>query len=282
MLDKNLQITIVGLGLLGGSYAQGFYEAGYTVNGIDTDENAVQYALQQGWIKKGSTDVSLLKESDIVISTLYPLVLKEWIQTNGRLLKEGSIFTDVTGVKRQIIDAVNANIPETVEFIACHPMAGREFRGIQYADARRFHDANFIIVPTEHNTKKAIDLAEDIAHALKFQRISVLTAEEHDKMIGYLSQLTHVIAVSLMNMSDNEHLVSLTGDSFRDLTRIANINERLWPQLFILNKDYLVKEIDGFIHEMESFKQMIETEDEEGMKEKLLQSTERRKKFDRK
>jgi len=282
MLDKKLQITIVGLGLLGGSYVQGFYEAGYMVNGIDTDENAVQYALQQGWIKKGSTDVSLLKESDIVISTLYPLVLKEWIQINGCLLKKGSIFTDVTGVKRQIIDIVNANIPETVEFIACHPMAGREFRGIQYADAHRFHDANFIIVPTEHNTKKAIDLAEDIAHALKFQRISVLTAEEHDKMIGYLSQLTHVIAVSLMNMSDNEHLVSLTGDSFRDLTRIANINEKLWPQLFILNKDYLVKEIDRFIHEMESFKQMIETEDEEGMKKKLLQSTERRKKFDRK
>ncbi len=282
MLEKNLEITIVGLGLLGGSYAQGFYEAGYAVNGIDTDEKAVQYALDQGWIKRGSTDVSLLQESDIVISTLYPLVLKDWIQTNGKLLKEGSIFTDVTGVKRQIIDAVNANIPESVEFIACHPMAGREFRGIQYADAHRFHDANFIIVPTEKNTQKAIELAEDIAHALKFQRISVLTAEEHDKMIGYLSQLTHVIAVSLMNMSDNEHLVSLTGDSFRDLTRIANINERLWPQLFILNKDYLVKEIDGFIDEMESFKQMIEKEDEEGMKAKLLQSTERRKKFDKK
>jgi len=177
---------------------------------------------------------------------------------------------------------VNDVLRDDVEFIACHPMAGRESKGILYADSSRFIHANFLIVPTENNTEYAKQTVREMAEILQFGHIKEISAEMHDRMIGYLSQLTHVIAVSLMNANDNPDLSEFTGDSFRDLTRIANINESLWPQLFILNKDYLLEEIDSFCGEMQAFRSLIENEDEEGMKEKLISSTERRKHFEKK
>ena len=122
--------------------------------------------------------------------------------------------------------------------------------------------------------------ARDIAGILRFRNISVLSPEEHDRMIGFLSQLTHVIAISLMNVSDNTHLAEYTGDSFRDLTRIAKINESLWPELFILNKDNLVREIDEFTAEMKHFRDLIQNEDAESMQKLMIQSTDRRSCFD--
>ena len=121
--------------------------------------------------------------------------------------------------------------------------------------------------------------AKEIGEILQFRHIAVLSPEEHDAMIAFLSQLTHVIAVALMNTKDNTHLAEYTGDSFRDLTRIAVINEDLWPELFIMNKDYLIREIDAFVEEMLAFRKLVEEEDAEGMKQKMIISTERRKKF---
>lgn len=281
MIDQDTKFAIVGLGVLGGSYAQVLSSAGYHVTGIDVDSETLSYALKQKWIKTGGTDASLVKDADIVVCALYPHVFEEWIKENSHYLKKGCILTDVTGVKEKIIARINALLSESVEFIACHPMAGRESRGIHFADSSRFKDANFIIVPTEKNTENAIATARQLAKILGFTRISELSAAEHDRMIGFLSQLTHVIAVSLMNVSDNTHLVSYTGDSFRDLTRIAKINEDMWPELFILNKENLIREIQEFVGEMNDFCELIEKEDFDAMKQKMIISTERRKKFDR-
>ena len=281
MITKETKITIVGLGLLGGSYAQGLSSAGYTVYGIDIDPEAVSFAKEKGWIAGGSNDPASVSDSEIVIFSLYPKTFVEWMRRYQDLLPAGCIITDVTGVKRNVIAGINAMLRPDVEYIAAHPMAGREFKGIQYADCSRFRQANYIIVATKDNTEKAIDAAREIAEILQFRYIGELTPEDHDRMIGFLSQLTHVIAVSLMNVSDNPNLVKYTGDSFRDLTRIANINADLWPELFIENKDYLMKEIDLFMDELAQFRQMIEDENVEGMKEKMIISTERRKAFDR-
>jgi prephenate dehydrogenase len=281
MISETTEITIVGLGVLGGSYAKGFAKAGIHVRAIDLDENALTFAKENGWIRDGSTDPSFVQGSDIVISCLYPHTFIQWVKENQKYFKPGTLLSDVTGVKRAVIKAINAELRPDCEFIACHPMAGRESRGLAYADETRFENANFIIVPTDENSCDAISTAEQIAHLLKFGRICKLSAEEHDRMIGFLSQLTHVIAVSLMNTSDHSHLADYTGDSFRDLTRIANINEDLWPELFVMNKDYLLEEIHAFTHEVESFAHLIETEDMDAMKAKLIQSTERRKQFDK-
>ncbi len=282
MITKDTAIGVIGMGLLGGSYLKGFKKAGYChLTGVDIDEKAVTYAVESGLVEKGSSDPSVLGDCDIVISALYPHVFVKWIEENQKYLKPHSLLSDVTGVKRSVIASINAVLRSDVEYIACHPMAGREYKGIQFADETRFENANYIIVPTENNTEEALDTARQIAQILKFGHIAVLSPEEHDRMIGFLSQLTHVIAVSLMNTSDNSHLVEYTGDSFRDLTRIARINEDLWPELFVLNKDYLVAEIDGFTDEMIRFRNLIQNEDLDGMKQKLIQSTERRKMFDK-
>ncbi len=281
-LNHHTQIAIVGLGLLGGSIAKGLHQAGFRILGVDIDPAAVEYGIETGWISAGSTDPEIVKDADIIISALYPHVFVEWVHQNQKYFKTGTLLTDVTGVKRTVIKEINEFLRGDIEFIAAHPMAGREFKGIRYADSGRFLTANFIIVPTEQNTEEAIASVREIARILNFANIATLTPEEHDHMIAFLSQLTHVIAVSLMNVKDNSSLAEYTGDSFRDLTRIARINEDLWPELFVMNKDYLIEEIDAFTAEMQAFRSLIETEDFNGMREKLIQSTQRRAVFDKK
>ncbi len=280
-ISKDTVFGVIGLGVLGGSYVRALSSAGYTVKGIDINAETLAIAEENGWISEGSADPRLIADCDIVISCLYPHAFIQWIRTYGHVLKKGCLLTDVTGVKRMIIEQVNALLDEDIEFIACHPMAGREFRGIRYSDPERFRNANFIIVPAEKNTGDAISAMEQLAKILGFGTVTRLSAEKHDEMIGFLSQLTHVIAVCLMNSRDTEYLAEYSGDSFRDLTRIAVINEDLWPELFLMNKDYLLSEIDAFTAEMQSFRALLETEDEEGMKEKLRGSTRRRRMFEK-
>lgn len=282
MIKRSDKIGIIGLGLLGGSYAKGFYNAGYRVYGIDIDPEAIAFAKRMKWIVEGGDDPALLSDCDIVISALYPRLFVEWIKENQHVLKEGIILSDVTGIKRQVIEEVNAVLRKDIEFIACHPMAGREYKGIAYADCNQFETSNFIIVPTENNSERAKEAGYDIGRILRFKTISELSPEEHDDIIGFVSQLCHVIAISLMNLSENEKLVDYTGDSFRDLTRIANINENLWPELFICNKDNLLKHIDALEHQVHILRDYIEEENIEAMKALMVEATARRKKFDRK
>ena len=280
MIDHNARITIVGLGLLGGSYAKGFHAAGYrNLVGIDINEEAITEALAQGLIREGGSDPALVRDSDIVISALYPHAFPAWVKENQKYFKPGCFLSDVTGVKREVIRQVREVLRDDVLFTACHPMAGREYKGLAYADEKRFHAANYIVVPDEKAPAEGVQIAKEIGEILQFKHIAVLSPEEHDAMIAFLSQLTHVIAVALMNTKDNTHLAEYTGDSFRDLTRIAVINEDLWPELFIMNKDYLIREIDAFVEEMLAFRKLVEEEDAEGMKQKMIISTERRKKF---
>lgn len=281
MIDRKTVFAVIGLGVLGGSYVQALSQKGYACIGVDVNQDSIDVALKNGWIVKGSQDPSVVQEADIVISCLYPHAFVKWISENQKFIQTGALLSDVTGVKRNVIRDINEILRADIEFIACHPMAGKEFKGIQYADASKFETANFIIVPTEKNTKEAVDTAYQLAEILGFTKISELSADEHDKMIGFLSQLTHVIAVSLMNVTDNSHLVDYTGDSFRDLTRIAEINESMWPELFVENKDNLLREISSFQKELENMKMLIEKEDYEGMKQRMILSTERRKKFNR-
>lgn len=280
---SNTKIGIIGLGVLGGSYAEALHYAGYEhIIGVDIDSESIETAKSLGWIEKGSDDPNILSDCDIVISCLYPGVFVNWIKDHQDVLKPGTLLSDVTGVKRVVVEKINQELRPDIEFIACHPMAGKEFKGIKYADAGRFQAANFIIVPTEHSSEQAIETMRTLAEEMHFKTITCLTPEEHDKMISYLSQLTHVIAVSLMNANDNDSLALYTGDSFRDLTRIAKINEEMWPELFILNKDYLIHDIDQFVQELHDFRDLVQNEDVEGMKKKMISSTTRRALFDKK
>ena len=278
-----MNIGIIGLGLMGASFAKRLSpQKDKTIYGIDQNKQTIQTALELNIIKEGSTDPGkLIKKCNLIILALYPTMIKPWIVENQQYLESGTILMDISGVKTNIVEPIQAILREDLELISIHPMCGRESRGIDFAQADIFDNANYIIVPTNKNTPKAIEAAKQLGKDLRVKNISILSCEEHDRMIGFLSQLTHVIAVSLMNTHDNSHLVEYTGDSFRDLTRIATINEDLWSELFLLNKDILLDEIDQFLDATKHFRDSLEKEDIDEMKRLFIQSTNRRKLFNK-
>lgn len=283
-LTRSKKILIIGLGLLGGSYAKALKRQGFTVNCITKDQSSIDYAKQNNIIDFGTTEIdeNLIKSSDLIIFALYPKVLIDWIKENGYMFREGTIITDVTGVKSCIVDDIQNMLPKDVEYISAHPMAGKEVYGVENSDDGIFKDANYIVVPTEKNSEDAITLCEDLGFRLGFARVSRLSPNEHDKMIAFLSQLTHCIAVSLMCSNEDDNLVKYTGDSFRDLTRIARINENMWSELFLLNKEPLLEEMDVFINTFTTLRNHLKNDDVQGMKEMMKLSTKRRKLFDKK
>lgn len=277
------KVLIVGLGLMGGSYAKALKRLGYRVYAIDARSEAISYALEHGIIDKGADkpDPKLIKEADTIIFALYPRIIADWIRDNQEHFKSGIIITDVTGIKDKIVYDIQDVLREDVEFIAAHPMAGREVYGVENADERIFLNANYIVVPTDKNSAEAIEWCKNLGQILGFSRVSVLSPAEHDRMIAYVSQLTHCIAVSLMTTHDDRKLADYTGDSFRDLTRIARINEDMWSELFFMNKDKLVDEIDAFTNELKVIRDSIVNEDAETLKDKMRLSTKRRQYFDK-
>ncbi|MBE6999804.1 MAG: prephenate dehydrogenase [Ruminococcaceae bacterium] len=281
--NLNHKILIVGLGLMGGSYAQALKRLGFTVEAIDVRPEGIAYATEHGIIDRGYTEVTkeAVESADVVIFSLYPGVFKEWIEKYQSYFHPGTILTDVTGVKSCVVYDIQTMLRPDVEFIAAHPMAGREVYGVEHSDDRIFRDANYIVTPTEKNTQEAIEWCKRLGRFLGFRRISVLSPEEHDRVIGFVSQLTHVIAVSLMTCNDYRELAAYTGDSFRDLTRIARINENMWSELFLLNKPVLLEQMDLFMKELAEIRTLMEQNDEEGLKEKMRLSTARRAYFDK-
>ena len=283
MNDNSDKILIVGLGLIGGSYAMGLTKAGKKIYGYNRNKSAIDYAKSHNIIIDGSDkfDKDFISQFDRIIFSIYPRIFKEYIDKYGAYIKDNAIISDVTGVKESIVNYIQNRLGDRVEFIAAHPMAGKEVYGIENADDKIFVNANYIITPTDKNTDRGIAFAEEIGKILKFRKISFLTPKEHDEMIAFLSQLTHCIAVSLMNCKNSEELVNFTGDSFRDLTRIANINENMWTELFMMNKDALINELDSFISCISKLRSYIYNEDIDNIKRMMIQSTERRKFFNK-
>ena len=282
-ITKDTNILIVGLGVIGGGYARALSRQGYRVRCITKNQADIDYALERGMIESGTTEVdpALIAQSDLIIFALYPKIFLSWIEENQALFRAGTLITDVTGVKGSVVSRVQEILRDDVEFIAAHPMAGRESSGVEYSDDSVFRGANFIVTPTERNTARGIAVARELGELLGFARISELTPQKHDEMIAFLSQLTHCIAVTLMTCSNKPSIEEYTGDSFRDLTRIARINDEMWSELFLLNRDELLREMDSFIAEFGRFRYMLAMGDREGMRETMRASTARRAMFDK-
>ena len=284
IVNVNKKIMIVGLGLLGGSYARILKRFGFHISAITKEQSSIDYALREGIIDEGSIELDerIISEADIVIFALYPHVFVEWIEQNQSLLKSGSLITDVTGVKCSIVYKIQEILRSDVEFIAAHPMAGREVSGVENSTDKMFAGANYIVTPTDKNTPEAISTCMELGRLLGFSNVTTLSPEEHDEMIGFLSQLTHCIAITLMTCNNKENMEKFTGDSFRDLTRIARINDLMWSELFIENKTALLEQMNLFINKFTELKSMLENDDVEAMRKMMQHSTERRALFDKK
>lgn len=284
IVDVSKKILIVGLGLLGGSYARVLKRFGFHISAITKEQSSIDFALKENIIDEGSTqlDEKMIGEADLVMFALYPHVFVEWIEQNQNLLKSGALITDVTGVKGSIVYKIQNMLRSDLEFIAAHPMAGREVSGVENSTDTMFTGANYIVTPTDKNTPEAIQTCMEIGKLLGFSNVTILSPEEHDEMIGFLSQLTHCIAITLMTCNDKENMEKFTGDSFRDLTRIARINDLMWSELFVENKEALLVQMNLFIDKFLQLKTMLETEDIDGMRRLMRHSTERRALFDKK
>ncbi len=282
MLNKDTKILIIGLGLMGGSYAEALTDAGFEVGAIARRQESIDYAMENGLIKHGRcfADPEYIAQFDLLIFALYPHTFIEWIRDNQQYIKPRALLTDVTGVKCSIVYTIQEMLRPDLEYIGAHPMAGREMSGIEYATKEIFKGANYIVTPTPKNTALAIEQCRQLGTELGFETVCELTPPEHDEMIGFLSQLTHCIAVSLMLCKDSRRLVDYTGDSFRDLTRIAKINDVMWSELFLENKQQLLVQMDLFLEKFTQLRSGIEQEDTESIRAMMRLSRQHREYFD--
>lgn len=269
-----MKIFIVGLGLIGASIAEGL-KNNHQVYGHDLISN--ERAIEKGLII--DSNLNHLSSADLVILALYPKDNVTFFKTHKNLFKKGQIIMDVSGTKVMMIDQLEELLDEGFIYVSTHPMAGKEKKGIEYADKKIFNQANFIICETKFQTTEAIRVVSDLAFELGFKKVSILDRYAHDRLIGFTSQLPHALAVSLVNSDIYKETSSFIGDSYRDLTRIAMINETLWQELFFENKKVLIEEINRFETELDKIKRALVLEDCEALKELFILSTKKRSAF---
>lgn len=274
-------ITVVGLGVIGGSYVQALEGLGHDVYGVDNDVLTLQQAKAEGYIIEGYIDGhDIVAKSDMTIICLYPSLVLDFIASHS--FKKGSLVTDVVGIKSYFLEKALAIIDESVEYVSGHPMAGREKKGYAYASKEVFNNANYIVIEHQQNKKEAIEFMCQFVSQLGFKSVKIMSPYAHDEIISFTSQLPHMIAVALMNSDDQKYDTGkYIGDSFRDLTRIANINADLWSELFLNNKDYLLASMERFEEQFDCLKDALKGNDEESLKRMFQESSLRREKLEK-
>ncbi|MBV1758166.1 MAG: prephenate dehydrogenase [Dethiosulfatibacter sp.] len=273
---SDMNITIVGLGMEGGSYAIAInhYIRPKNLFAIDINENILIAAEKLGVIQKGSTNPKdILPQSDLVIMCIYPSDIIDFIRDHMALFKSGSIITDAAGVKRNIVNEIVNIIRDDLDFVPGHPMAGNEFKGFLYADQKIFHGNSYLITPTTKNKEENIKLVEQMARRFGCSKVYRTDIDTHDSMIAYASQLMHVIAVSIVNNDNFSNDIDLfSGGSFKNATRVANINPDLWTDAFMQNSDFLIDQITAFNDNMELVKKALIDKDSDAIYQFLEKS----------
>ena len=270
-----MEIAIVGLGLIGGSLCKSIKK--YTKNqvyGYDIDKKTEKIALDSGIIDE-SLDLEKLKTVDITFVCLYPNETVDYVKRNINNFKQGSIICDVCGVKKYIEDEIEDIILNNgLNFVGTHPMAGREFSGLAYSDEKIFEGASFIIAKTQKTSDLALEKVKKLALGIGFGRVVETDPIEHDRIIAYTSQLAHVISNAYVKSPELSKHRGFSAGSFQDLTRVAKLNETMWSRLFMLNKEDLLLEMDILINNLNQYKDALENEDEDSLKELLRKGRE--------
>lgn len=273
-----MKIGIVGLGIIGGSYARALKRYNYHIIGIDKNPKTIEYAIENNIVNEGYVDTDKIRECDVVFVCLYPNQTISFIKDHVRHFKRDAIIMDVAGVKRHMINRLEMYFDDDFELVFTHPIAGSEKTGIENSDASIFSGANFIITPHKKNDDEKINVATTLAKQIGFGKVTIIDDVTHDKMIGFTSQLTHAIAIALVNSDPyNLSTSSFIGDSYKDLTRIAMINDSLWTELFFENKDFLTKNLDSFIKEIQKVRDSVHLKDKETLTKIMQNSTTIRK-----
>ena len=277
---RDLSFAIVGLGLIGGSYAKALRNLKVRkILGMDISHGIARACLNANMIDEVvEENGSNLKEADVIICSVYPEAVMGFVRQNVQNFAEGMLMTDATGVKGTMPREIQELLPEGCEFISGHPMAGRQGSGLGMSDAAIFNNSNYIIVPTEKNTPEAVNWLEEFAKALGCARSVRVSMEDHDKIIAYTSDLPHITAVALVNSASyNENTQYFIAGGFRDATLVADINPDLWSDLFLSNRDNVIAEIENYQSQLERWKKAIVENDREALKTIMREAGPRRR-----
>lgn len=280
-----MTITIVGLGLMGGSLAlalAGFH--GAHIIGVNRSEAALREALdkdmlQEGYVLNHETAQKAFSRSDLVILCQYPGAAMRFLEEYARYAKPGSVWTDVVGIKTAIIEQAKRYLPQEVEFVGGHPMAGREVSGLESAQETLFNGCNYVICPTEDNTPRALALIRELALFIGAGKITESTPQHHDAMIAYTSQMAHVLAATIVDHPLLFESKGFEGGSFRDLTRVATMNAEMWSELFVLNAPALNDVLRTLENGLTDIRKCIEERDEEALQNHLANSSRRKEEW---
>ncbi len=268
-------VVIVGLGLMGGSMAKAIHaRTNCKVYGWNRTWSVAEKAVCEGTLD-GVADDAALANADLVIVGLYPQSSIDWMRAHFAKLRPGCLVTDMVGVKQSIVEAATPlALEHGLHFVGGHPMAGREFSGYAYATADLFENASMILVQTESSPLWAVDEVEGFFAGLGFGRVVRCSAAQHDNMIAYTSQLCHVASSAFIKSPEAQKHNGYSAGSYKDLTRVAKLNEHMWTELFLLNREPLVREIDELILHLTEYRDAIADADEERLRTLLREGRE--------
>ena len=273
-------IVVVGLGLIGGSLAsalKGF--EGYTVMGVDNDRDIRLYAEEKSIADIVTDDTKYaVAHGDIVFCCLHPHGILEFLQAHKQGFLPGALVTDVCGVKSAVLEAAK-ELPDTVDFIGSHPMAGKERGGIQNSSKTLFRGAHYIITPRKESKPENIALLERIAAYIGARDVIQTEPERHDAVIAYTSQMMHIIAAAICDAPNLFDCQGFEGGSFRDCTRVAALEPELWTQLLSMNAAPLTETLRRFEDNLRAYREVIEARDDVALMKKLRDSSERKKRM---
>ena len=273
-------VAVVGLGLIGGSMAMGLHGfEDYEILGVDVSQPTLRYALEQGIVDRATDNAAAaLKEANLVFLCMHPQGIVNFLTEYKDCFKPGTMVTDVCGIKGAVLEAAR-DLPEGVSFLGGHPMAGREVSGIQNAIPNMFQAAHYILTPNEQSTPEHIALMERVANHIGCADVVKTTAQQHDAIIAYTSQMMHVIAVAVCDDPSLFEYQGFEGDSFRGCTRVAALDVPLWTQLFTLNSDALCKALECLENNLHEYRRVIQQGSQEELVEKLNVSSARKRKM---
>lgn len=272
-----MKIAVIGLGLIGGSFARAFQKyTDHFVCGYDADEAVLKAAIADGTVS-AIADAAYLNEADVTFVALPPVAAADFLLKHRCEFKKGSVVTDISGVKQYIHNRVyNALKEEGVWYCGSHPMAGKEVSGYRNSDAELFRGASFILTPVEHAQVRAVELLRTLCFEIGFARVTVTDPARHDRVIAYTSQLAHVASNAYMKSGTALERIGFSAGSFEDLTRVAKLDEELWSDLMILNREPLIHETDTLIANLTKYRDALLQNDRETLRDLLKSGKERK------
>ena len=267
-LQGNMKITVVGLGLMGGSFCKAIKEyTDYECYGYDINPSICEMAYNEKAIDK-IANLNDLGDSDVIIICLTPKRTVKFVSDNVGYFKKNSIVSDICGVKAEVFQSCLEKLTlNDIKYVSCHPMAGKETTGFKSSDKNLFVNAGMILIEDDKCDCAAINSFEEIVRKLKFGKIVKCAASKHDEIIAYTSQLAHVVSNAYIKCGNFENLNGFTAGSYQDMTRVAEIDPVAWSELMCTNSKNLVKKITEIITELEKLKKGIE-----GKEEKLIEA----------